>query len=292
MMSKLIQMQCPPSWVLFLVCALTLYGGCGRTDFESPPGYDLNRPVRHQLGKSLNEISGMTWDGARNGLLAISDSKKKIVRIDPARAKLTDWAGEIWDAQDYEDIALVDSTAWVLISDGRLVAVQPGARDTSANSVYILPLSGKNDFEALYFDRTRRSLIMVCKSCAFEDDRDTRSAFRFRLDTRTFDSAAVFAFYDGEVESIQKSEDAKFRPSAGAVHPRTGELYLLSSAGNLLVIADPATGKVRNSFRLNPDTHPQAEGIAFAPNGDMYISNEGKFGVPTLQVFPYKATKK
>lgn len=291
-MSKLIQMQCPPQWALFLVCALTLYGGCGGKDFASPPGYDLNRPVRHQLGKSLNEISGLTWEGGRNGLLAISDSKKKIVRIDPVRAKLSDWAGEIWETQDYEDVVLVDSTAWVLISDGRLVAVRRGAADTAANTVYVPRLSGKNDFESLYFDRQRRSLMLLCKNCEFEDGKDTRSAFRFRLDSRTYDSAAVFALQDSEVEDLQKSDDAKFRPSAAAIHPRTGELYILSSAGNLLVVADPATGKVRNAFRLNPDTHPQAEGLTFAPNGDMYITNEGKFGVPTLQVFPFRATKK
>jgi hypothetical protein len=52
------------------------------------------------------------------------------------------------------------------------------------------------------------------------------------------------------------------------------------------VIAD-RKGKVLNAFKLNPDTFQQAEGIAFAPDGDMYISNEGKLGKPTLLYFPY-----
>ena len=88
-----------------------------------------------------------------------------------------------------------------------------------------------------------------------------------------------------------KNDDAKFDPSAAAVHPVNKRLYILSSAGNLMVIA-VTRGKVIGGFNLNPDKYPQAEGIAFAPDGEMYITNEGKYGKPTLQAFPFqKGTK-
>jgi hypothetical protein len=54
----------------------------------------------------------------------------------------------------------------------------------------------------------------------------------------------------------------------------------------MLVIADNR-GKVIEAYELNPDQFPQAEGRAFAPNGDMFITNEGKYGAPTLQQFKY-----
>jgi hypothetical protein len=60
----------------------------------------------------------------------------------------------------------------------------------------------------------------------------------------------------------------------------------LSSAGNLLVIAD-TRGKIIEAYHLNEEQFPQAEGIAFAPNGDMFITNEGKYNAPTLQEFKY-----
>ena len=93
-------------------------------------------------------------------------------------------------------------------------------------------------------------------------------------------------------ETVLKDDKAKFKPSAAAINPITKRLYILSSAGNLLVIAD-LHGQVIEAYHLNPNKFPQAEGIAFAPNGDMYISNEGKYGGrATFQFFPYQPGNK
>jgi uncharacterized protein YjiK len=57
------------------------------------------------------------------------------------------------------------------------------------------------------------------------------------------------------------------------------------------VIAD-TRGKIIEAYKLSEQQFPQAEGIAFAPNGDMFITNEGKFGAPTLLEFKYQNGKK
>ena len=131
---------------------------------------------------------------------------------------------------------------------------------------------------------------MVCKKCPVDKGKDLRSAYRFDLATKQFDPSAFYTFSTAEVKSLLKDDNAKFDPSAAAIHPINKRLYVLSSAGNLLVIAD-TRGKIIEGYELNPDQFPQAEGIAFSPNGDMFIVNEGKFGAPTLQQFKYRNQK-
>ena len=101
-----------------------------------------------------------------------------------------------------------------------------------------------------------------------------------------------FQIYSEEsVRSFLKDKNAEFKPSAAAIHPIEKRLYILASVGKLLVIAD-TQGKVQEVYRLNPDIYQQPEGITFAPNGDMYISNEAKGLVPTLLYFPYHSNNK
>ena len=41
-------------------------------------------------------------------------------------------------------------------------------------------------------------------------------------------------------------------------------------------------------FKLDPALYNQPEGMTFAPNGDLYISNEGGEGIATILKFKYK----
>ena len=66
-----------------------------------------------------------------------------------------------------------------------------------------------------------------------------------------------------------------------------GKLYIVASVGKLLVVADK-NGKVEQVFRLDPVMYNQPEGMTFAPNGDLYISNEGGEGIATILKFIYK----
>lgn len=246
----------------------------------------MNHPQKTLLGKALNEISGICF-AQKATLLAVSDSKDKIFEIHLASRKLKDHTGKIVENDaDLEDIVQVDSSIYLLESKGVLKEINANATDTTGMKAYALPVNGKNDFETLYYDPTANGLIVLCKNCAHEKGTGIRTAFRFDLATKTFDSTSFFTIDKGDVRSLLKNADAKFDPSAAAIHPLSKRLYILSSAGHLLVITD-TRGKVIEAYDLNPDDFPQAEGIAFAPNGDMYISNEGKYGKPTLLLFPY-----
>jgi len=288
MMKQLLQTKCPVTLWTVLVCAITLSPGCKGQSYASPDGYDLDKPQKDNLGKVLNEISGITFNEDDNTLLAISDSKEKVFQLNVDKLKLKDYTDKVVGPDtDLEDIVKVDSILYLLSSKGVIYEVGPKA-DTVRT--YTFPSDDQNDFETLYYDPSAKGLIMVCKKCPADKGRDMRSAYRFDLTKKQFDPSAFFTFNTEEVKQLLKDDNAKFDPSAACIHPKNKRLYVLSSAGNLLVIAD-TRGKIIEAYQLNADQFPQAEGIAFAPNGDMYISNEGKYGSPTIQIFKYQNGK-
>jgi uncharacterized protein YjiK len=285
MMKQLIQTKCPASVWGILVCALTLHSGCREKSYGSPEGYDMNKPQVMQLGKVLNEISGLAYT-EDNNLLAISDSKEKIFKIDLKNKKLKDLTDKVVGPDnDLEDLVKVEDTIYLLSSWGEIKSLSLRKKDSILH-VYNLGLTGQNDFETLYYDPTAHGLVMICKTCAHEKGKGIRTAYRFDLRTKTFDSTAFFTINKKDIEDLLKDKDAHFDPSGAAISPIDKRLYILSSASNLLAVAD-TRGDVIEVYKLNPDKFPQAEGIAFAPNGDMYISNEGKYGRPTLLYFRY-----
>ncbi len=79
----------------------------------------------------------------------------------------------------------------------------------------------------------------------------------------------------------------KFKTSAIAVHPITKKLYLISADDYLLFVFD-RTGKIENMVQLDSAMFNKAEGIAFAGNGDLFISNEGQGKNPTILRFNYQ----
>lgn len=290
MMRKLFQTQCPVQ-ILSFALAISLVGSsCNDNAYSSPKGYDFRKPVKSDLGRDLNEISGMSYNTDDTTILAVSDSKRKIFELDIAMLKLRDYSEKMYTQSDFEDLVKIDSIIYVLISNGTIISMPLRVHDSSSTNAFPFPFSGKNDFETLYYDQTLNALIMLCKSCEDDKGKQLRSAYRFDLLSKKFDSSAFYTISTKQVKEIMKNDDADFSPSGAAIHPIDKRLYILSSAGNLLVIAD-TRGKVQEGYNLNPDQYPQAEGITFSPAGTLYISNEGKYGKPTLLMYPYSGKK-
>jgi uncharacterized protein YjiK len=293
MNKKLFQIGCPLSFRLVLISIVITHFGCNVQSYSSPDGYDLDKGEERELGKTLNEISGISYNDNDSSLLAISDSKKKIFEISLKHNKLRDYTKDIIAPdQDIEDIVNMENEVYLLSSKGLIYEVPAHVSDTpSVIKSYNFWSQDQNDFESLYYDASVNGLIMLCKDCAADKGQQRRSAYRFDLSTKQFDTSVFYSISTAEVKKILKKDDAKFDPSAASINPLNKRVYILSSGGNLLVIAD-TRGKPIEAYTLNPDKHPQAEGIAFATNGDMYISNEGKYGKPTLQIFHYQTTGK
>ena len=87
-----------------------------------------------------------------------------------------------------------------------------------------------------------------------------------------------------------KEPDIRFQVSDLAIHPITGNLFLLSSADKLLFVFN-TKNELEYIGTLNPDLFIQPEGITFMKNGDLYISNEGQKKPATLVRFNYRPLK-
>lgn len=278
-----------------LVLLLTLMGGmaaCGSAEdksneFPSPASYDLNNPVVYKLPDRLNEVSGLAYYTKDSGLFAVVDEVGVLYKLMPgnkSKVEVQQW--KFGKSSDYEDLVLIDSVFYVMKSKGDIVAMRFHTPDSISAEEFDIPLTGKNEFEILYFDKTSQKLVLICKDC--ENDDETKvSTWTFDPALKAF-AAGGFQIDPSSVLEKQKVEEKRFKPSAAALHPLTGELYIVSSINKTLVIAD-RQGKIKNVYSLDPERYKQPEGIAFTPNGDMYISNESAGeGLPNLMFYPYK----
>ncbi|MEO7394313.1 MAG: SdiA-regulated domain-containing protein [Chitinophagaceae bacterium] len=250
-------------------------------------GYDFSAPdEKMELRKQLKEISGMSYIAGKNLILTENDEKGNIFVVDFKNKN--DDAGKITfgGKGDYEDIVHTDTAVYMLVSTGAVVRVM--TKDSSFSTQEFIMVDGddENEFEAMYLGADGNSLVLLCKDCDHEKD-EIRAAYRFDLVTLTFSPRPLYTIEISEIRKILNDDKAEFKPSAAAINPLNGKLYIIASVGKLLVIASKA-GKVEQVYQLDPTLYNQPEGLTFAPNGDLYISNEAGEVIATILKFSHK----
>jgi hypothetical protein len=149
-----------------------------------------------------------------------------------------------------------------------------------------LPSQGKNEFEVLYLDKEHNRLIMLCKDCE-ADDSNSLTAWAFDPGTSTFSPNPAYVIDVRKIEDLMQEKKVKFKPSAAAIHPLTGQLFIISSINKVLVVADKS-GVPEKVYKINPQLFKQPEGLTFSPEGHLIISNEaGNSGAANILVFKY-----
>jgi len=274
--------------VCLLLGILIAFCGCrskSRT-IKSPPHYNFSDAYTDKLELKLKEISGLVWDTDKNEFLTHNDESGKIFYLDK-ETKIIKEEYSFSGKGDFEDITIYKGIPYMLRSDGVLIKI---VKDSIGKVMGVeagkLGITGTNDFESLYADTARKALIMICKNCKM-DDKGSVSAFAYYPDSIGFDNNPVFTIDADRVAALSPHKTSKLQPSAAAIHPVLKKLFILSSASNLLVIAD-LNGKVESVFELGKKLFPQPEGLTFKSNGDMYISNEGVTSKGTILRFVYK----
>ena len=276
---------------LLLLSAIFLTSGCGNGDeegsiFPSPEGYNLNKPIISKLPPMLDEVSGILYYPKDKSLFAIHDERGWLYKIHTGKEfKIDKWKYSA--GADFEDISLADSTFFAIKSKGDIVAFRFWRPDSVAVKTFHLPDTSKKEFETIYFDSTRQQLMMVCKDCE-SDEKNMTGVFAFDYKQMKYVDSPVFFINAKHIEKKLGDKMSKFKPSAGAINPRTGELFLISSVNKILVVADN-NGKVKDVFQLDSKLFKQPEGLTFTTGGDLLISNESAgIGPSTILLFKYK----
>lgn len=295
----------------FIIIPLLLlevnYGFCGFEKQKSTAfGYNLSKPEKtFILPESLNEISGITTIN-QNQIACVQDEIGSIFIYDLIEAAIIkEYTSDL--IGDFEELALVDNTMYLLRSDGVLIEKINYTSTSGTTKEYNLNLPSDNN-EGLCFDKKNNRLLIAAKSKAAKaiENKDIRLIYGFDLKKKRMNPTAIFKLnvdkieemalkmsIPGGVRTIKKSgkevSDFNFRPSAIAVHPFDHLIYILSSSDKLLLILNQK-GDIINLFSLDAVLFNKAEGITFLPDGDMLISNEAQKGNPTLLKFKY--TKK
>jgi len=231
------------------------------------------------LDDELLEISGMFYlDDGRIASINDEDGRIFLINMQDGSFESHKFAGK----GDYEDLVKVDSFFYVVESNGDIHQVN--FYDDAQHRQFKFPKK-KIEFESLYYRADQHTLVMISKDHG--ERKPGMMAYSFDLETEQFSEEPYFFIPMKQVFFAAKNNIAECKPSAAAIQPVTKKLFIIASVGKMMLECD-LDGKVHRAYKLNPSQFPQPEGITFAPNGDMYISNEGLNGKATIFKFPYK----
>jgi uncharacterized protein YjiK len=254
--------------------------------YKSPPHYNFGQVLPLKLDLKIKEISGVVWDNHKDEFIAHNDEKGIIFYLDKNNAGIVREFQFSTSKGDYEDIAMANDIVYVLRSDGMLYRI---VTDSSGKQKSFdlgkIELPGAVDFEALYFDPDKKAVIMICKNCD-ADDKKIVSAYAYYPDSIGFVNKPIYSIDVAKVKELSPRETSRFQPSAARIHPVLKKIFILSSASNQLVITD-TNGNVEGVYMLAKKLFPQAEGLTFKTNGEMFISNEALGEKATLLKFNY-----
>lgn len=269
--------------------------------------YDLNKPdKKEKLPSDLREISGIRYIG--DGKLAgVEDEHGVIYIIDFDKGEI-ETEIKFSGRGDFEGIAIVENTAWILKSNGDLYRVKDYRDKDIKVKKYETSLSKANDAEGLAYDPANNRLLIACKGHPFIDARDgkhSKAIYQFDLEEKKLHPEPILLIDLKMIQDIkdynwfssigisimsrldENKGDVSFQPSDIAIHPYSGNYYIIGAVGDLLLVYSP-NGELLAAIELKDVIFKQAEGICFDKDADLFISNEGGDGKANILKFKNK----
>ncbi len=247
-----------------------------------PYNFDrLDRVVK--LPSDLIEISGLTAGFNRDEVFAIQDELGVLFLVNSRSGQVVQQVS--FDKnRDYEGVTRKNRDMYVLETDGDIhyFPYADSITEVSASKLETA-FSYRNDTEGISYDSLTNSLLIVPKeqelNPAGSGDR-RRGIYSFDLHTQTLNTQPSYYIDELEVGQIVygKNREYSVKPSGIAVDPYSGYVFVISSVGHILVVLNRES-QIQHVELLEKGVFGQPEGIAFAENGDLYLSSEGRSGL-------------
>jgi uncharacterized protein YjiK len=275
------------AWLAAGLPALALSAlGSARSEPSVLSAFNLAaKPDLHwELPRSLDEISGLTYteDGR---LLAHGDERAIVFELDPRSGTVVKrfGFGNPPVPGDFEDIVAVGDVLFLVTSDGVLYQGKEGA-DGEHVGYAVIPtgLGRRCEVEGLAYEPSDHTLLLACKTPRSRVLRGMVAVYRWSLERRKLlpTPAPVLP-----LSTLARGLPGRgFHPSAITRDPASGHYLLLAAREHALAEVTP-DGQVLGLARLRPSDHRQAEGLTFAPDGSLLLSDEAAGKRATLTVY-------
>lgn len=271
---------------VFVVVLSALCAGSGPAGVQEPPSlahrYDFeHRRQRFDLPGRLDEVSGLAFDAAGT-LLAHDDERGTVYRIDPDEGSV-DRGFRLGDTRirdDFEGIAVAGERIFMVSSRGLLYELRaaPERTDTPVR-VTDTHLGRTCEVEGLAYRAEGDELLLACKTLP-PGSAEIR-VHRLPLDPDVSAPPPIRASF---ARLVPFGLDRGFHPSGLDVDPATGRIVLVAAVEEALVELEP-DGTVVSVVKLSRSRHPQPEGIAFGPDGLLYVADEANGRDARLSVY-------
>lgn len=279
---------------------------------------DFAKPVRVlTLPPKLLEISALTaLDDSRAACL--QDEKGRLFELDLGTGALLG-SRTFGPDGDYEGLARSASHWFALRSDGVVLRFPLEPAAPSRTEAFALVLA-ERDCEALALDHGGNALLVAPKERpdGNKEQRDLRRVYAWDLVegalapepalTLSVSRLLEQAVGRGLATPTRKVKGGKKHGSDAAppvpvevphlqlaiselaVHPRTSDLWILSSADKALLVVD-RKGDLVHLQLFDPALLSQPEALAFLPCGDLVVASEGRDGPAVLVRYARVADK-